>query len=44
MIEKQIHIFTIGNIKEVKKFSIKEMNNTKEELAIVPLVMFPVKI
>ena len=44
MIEKQIHMFTIGSIKVIKKFSIKEINNTKEALAMVPLVTLPVKI
>ena len=44
MIEKQIHIFAIGSINFIKKFSIKEINKTNEELAIVPLVTFPVKI
>lgn len=37
-------MFTIGNIKDSKKFSTKEINNTKEELATVPVVTFPVKI
>lgn len=32
----------IGNIKVIKNFSIKEINKTREALAIPPLVTLPV--
>ena len=43
IMEKHIQILTIGNIKDTKNFSIKDIYNNNEALAMPPLVTLPVK-